>query len=140
MTVLEAESVREASDYNPRRVAYYLRHWPEIRTMCDSGASARGLLIPGPTPESPKVGARQPGHHSDSHTWSNIVADLERARAEALEPLSLEWYVVEAQMHGWSLNKFAERSGKGDETCWRAFNKATERMARWLGWRDEGEV
>lgn len=127
--------------FTPKRIAYLLRHWREIRTMADTGSSSRGLLIPGPTPESPKVGARQPGYHGDSHSWSNVVADLERARAEALEGLSLEWYVVEAQMHGWSINKFAEKSGRGDETCLKAFNAACEKMAAWLGWvkEDHGE-
>lgn len=123
--------------YEPKRIAYLLRHFREIKSMCDGGAASRGLLMPGPTPESPKAGARQKGYVVDSHAWSHVVTDLEQAVDKALAGHSLEWRIVVATTKGWSINKFAERSNRGDETCLRAFNSACERMARWLGWVPE---
>ena len=104
--------------------------------MCDAGSSAHGLLIPGPTPEPPKIG-RLSGYHGDRHSWSHVVSDIERAIDQALIGQALEWRIVVATTKGWSINRFAEQAQMGDERVLKAFNSGCERMARWLGWEPD---
>jgi hypothetical protein len=136
MMTREAGVVDEFT-YSPSRVRYFIRNFAEIRSMASGGAAARGLLIPGPTPESPKVGAHQSRYYR-ADTWTHIVADLERA-INALSDKT-EWRIVVAvAQQGWSVGTFAERSNIQKERAERAFDSACERMAAFLGWSEDVE-
>lgn len=132
MAVIAVESY-----YSPRVVGRWLLNFRHLVAMAEAtGSSARGLMRRGPTPEEPKAGARQKGHAGSSVRYAVIVADLERAKAQALEGLGLEWHVTEALMHGWTLNQFSERSRIDRSDVGEAYQRASAMMAKYLGWSE----
>jgi hypothetical protein len=135
-TVEEGTMVDEyvTSSYSPSVVGRWLLAWPHLIALSQSPGSARGLTRPGPTPETPKIGSH--GQSGNSMQYACIVADLERAWARALVNPSLEYWVVEGLMNGWSLGRFAAHTDLEMGDCVRAYQRGAEKMACYLGWRE----
>ncbi len=122
--------------YTPERVRSILRNWDAYLAREQNPMAARGLFIKGPTPESPKLGARQKGYHGDPMSGVPIVADIRKAFGTlyARDQGSLECVTVSKVMAGWSISEIARTQQVGKERTWDSFNQASERMAAFLGW------
>lgn len=118
----------DAYEYTAARIDYWLRHIDELMALADNPNTAIGLLIPGPTPETPRVGARQKGFHGDPLAYANVLADVKSAAGQ-LTGFSMEWYAVQARMQGWSLGLLAARANWRRDDVQDACERATVRMA-----------
>lgn len=126
---------RAESFYTPWRVKKIVREWDHYVAVEENGSAARGLLIQGPTPETPSAGARQKGHHADPMRGVPVVADVLRAW-KALGPETDEYRVV-----AWRLFLYSEASVPRPSVDLNAIlDRACERMAAFLGWEPESEA
>lgn len=121
-------------EYTPARIRRILYRWPEYLALAETPASAAGLTVDGPTPESPRI--RQIGHHSDPLAWANLIADVERAWT-SLALHSIEWRAVEMLMQGKRLDTFARVMHLDLREVEEGLDRATEAMALTLGYRPE---
>lgn len=127
----------DTATYSPGMIDHILRNWELYLALAESPGTSRQHLEPehpGPTPNTPRLTPKH-SFRADSMGGACVVADVEKARAEALVGLSLEWYVVEALMHrGWSLSRYARESNIGKQRTCEAYGAACVKMACYLGW------
>lgn len=133
--VEERPEVRQ-SYYGPDRVSYWLRNFAHLHALAQNPSTSRNLLFRGPTPESPKTGARQKGGHGDHLRYADILADIERAFAMMCltRPGSLETLTVVKVSEGWPLWRIAKVQQIGKGRTLESFDRACREMAEYLGW------
>lgn len=125
---------RAESFYTPWRVRRIVKEWAHYVAVEENGTAARGLLIPGPTPETPSAGARQKGFVGDPMRGVPVVADILRAW-KALGVGTAEYAVV-----AWRLFLYSEESVTrpgGDLSA--TLDRACELMAVTLGWEPDDD-
>lgn len=130
---------RAESFYSPWRVKKIVKEFAHYLAVADNGAAARGLLIPGPTPETPKVGARQKGFAGDPMAGVSIIADIRLAwkalGAETDEYRVVAWYLF---LHSEDSISVGSKKPAGDVAA--ILDRACETMAAFLGWQPEPET
>lgn len=110
--------------YTPARVRSLLEHWEALEGW------TQGM----------SVAAFGSGRgNGSSSTCSEIRADLERAWAR-LPPYSLGWRAVEVLMQGKTLVELAGALHLPFKAVYVAYLRATQQMARELGWRPNSET
>jgi hypothetical protein len=125
--------------YSPKRVDYWLRHWLELAALAETPSSARNLLTNGPTPESPRPGARQRGAHGDPCRYVNILADIRRAQGQ-LRPGSIEAQIVVLIQFGYTLSGISAGNSMGRGRVQELYGDAVKRMAMMLGWEESEHI
>ena len=119
------------AEYTPGSVRRWITRWGELCALAESPRTAHSLLHDGPTPESPRVGARQKGAHGDSLHYAAMRADLESAwrRLDGL-PYQVVWIV----MQGMDREDYARFIHRRNEDVYEAFDQGCDQMAGSLGW------
>jgi|GEM_PF-4826080 len=111
--------------YTPERIAYWLEHWSELREFA---IRTPGSIVPVSSPSVPR-GCRR----SDPLRYCDIMADIEGAWVR-LPIWSIEWNAVKAVMDGYPLREFEVTYRLRHGTALAAYQRAVQRMARYLGW------
>lgn len=128
--ILEDRRVDEYRYYSAQRIDWMLRHWPEICTLAESPSSAEGLLIAGPTPESPRI-SKQPGQHGNPMRWCDVKADIERAQRQLQDRQQSQ--AIKARMSGVLLASIGIVLGVRNAEALAIYHAGLESMSRGLG-------
>jgi len=117
--------------YSPAFVRRWLLRYGDLCALAESASTARGLTRLGPTPETPRAGARQAGFSGDQLEWACVRADLVRA-ANLLIPSSIEARVVGGLMLCHTLGVVAGHEHVSYAAADAALNDASDHIAERL--------
>lgn len=125
--------------YTPQRLRWLLANWELVCCLAETPSSSRHHLDsqhrkPGPTPATPRTGARQRGYHGDALRWADVAADVELAHAH-LVMWSLGWNVVDYRLRtrpGLPLGGIARALRIRTADVLAAYREALERMSQYL--------